>query len=121
MLIQFLANYSGDYMKEMLMSNEKYKSLKKYFILQTYETTKLINLYFEEMAAIQMSMSSSEHGKLYCMAYYHAKNESLIVQGNQLPISIANSDFTHFFYLVIKCKNLIAMDKNGLSDPVNKY
>jgi hypothetical protein len=76
----FNANNQG-LSKEYLSSSEKFKDLKKYLKLQTIDTLRLIQLYYQEMAAIQTSLKSSDYGKLYCRAYYHSKDETLVVEG----------------------------------------
>ncbi len=56
------------------------------------------NLPDEKVAAAK----SSDYGVLFCRAYYHLKDETLVVE-------------------VFKCKGLEPMDNNGLSDPVNFF
>lgn len=88
--------------KEQLILMEKCKYLKSYLKLQTMDTSKLIQLYYQDMVSIQSLLKSSEHGTIYCRAYYHLKDETVVVE-------------------VFKCKNLEPMDANGLSDPVNAF
>ena len=80
-LVNFLNADNQGLSKEILISNEKFKELKKYFKLQTLDTGKLIQLYYQEMVAIQTSLKTSEYGKLYCRAYYHSKDQTLVVEG----------------------------------------
>jgi hypothetical protein len=86
--------------KEQLILTEKHKNLRNYLRLQTFDTPKLIQLYYQDMVNIQTSLKSSDYGVLFCRAYYHLKDETLVVE-------------------VFKCKGLEPMDNNGLSDPVN--
>lgn len=67
--------------KEHLQSVDRYKQLKKYLKLQTLETAKLISLYYQEMVAIQNSLKSSEYGSIICRAYFHSKDDTLVVEG----------------------------------------
>lgn len=85
--------------KEQLILTEKHKNLRNYLRLQTFDTPKLIQLYYQDMVNIQTSLKSSDYGVLFCRAYYHLKDETLVVE-------------------VFKCKGLEPMDNNGLSDPV---
>ena len=85
--------------REQLNTLEKYKYLKSYFKLQTLDTAKLIQLYYQDMISVQSSLKSGVNGVIYCRAYYHSKDETLVIE-------------------VFKCKNLEPMDPNGLSDPV---
>lgn len=85
--------------KDHLAQAEKYKYLKSYLKLQTMDTSRLIQLYYQDMISIQANLKTSEYGVIYCRAYYHSKDETLVIE-------------------VFKCKNLEPMDPNGLSDPV---
>ena len=87
--------------KECLLSNEKYKDLKRYLKLQSLETPRLLQLYYQEMLSLQTSLKTAEYGQLFCRAYYHSKDETLVVE-------------------IFKCRNLVPMDQNGLSDPVRE-
>lgn len=97
-LLAFFSADNQGLAKDFLQSSERYKQLKKYLKLQTNETSKLISLYYQEMIAIQNSLKSSEYGSILCRAFFHSKDDTLVVE-------------------VVKCKNLIPMDQNGLSDP----
>jgi hypothetical protein len=88
--------------KDYMLQCERFKELKKYFRLQSIETPKLIQLYYQEMNEIQQSLKSDEFGSLVCRACYHPKDETLLVE-------------------IFKCRNLLPMDQNGLSDPVKYY
>jgi hypothetical protein len=84
-LSRFIIKNEKDKEHATILTNcDKYKSLKKYLRLQTYDTNKLIQLYFQEMAHLQMSLKSTENGKLYCIAYYHSKNETLVVESKRI-------------------------------------
>lgn len=98
MLVDFFNAENQGIPKEILLSDEKYKELKKYLKLQTYETNKLILSYYQELLTIQNGLKTSECGVIYVRAFYHTKDELLVVE-------------------VFKCRNLLPMDANGLSDP----
>ena len=99
-ILQNFFNLDGQgVQKDQLSQVEKYKYLKGYLKLQTMDTSKLIQLYYQDMISIQSNLKTSEYGVIYCRAYYHSKDETLVIE-------------------VFKCKNLEPMDPNGLSDPV---
>lgn len=80
-----LAFFSADNQgleKDFLQSSERYKQLKKYLKLQTNETSKLISLYYQEMIAIQNSLKSSDYGSILCRAFFHSKDDTLVVEGS---------------------------------------
>ena len=80
-LAKFLNHLNQDHLLEYLTSLEKYKELKKYLKLQTLDTSKLIQLYYQEMISVQKSLKSSEYGELFCRAFYHLKEETLVIEG----------------------------------------
>lgn len=79
-LANFLNAENQGLSKEYLQSTEKYKELKRYLKLQTIETGKLIHLYYQDMIGIQNSLKSSEYGSLLCRAYYHTRDETLVIE-----------------------------------------
>jgi BAI1-associated protein 3 len=101
LLIEFFNADNQGVPKEILTSNKKYKDLRKYMKLQTYETPKLILTYYMDLLNIQNSLKTSESGVIYVRAFYHTKDELLVVE-------------------VFKCRSLLPMDANGLSDPVRR-
>ena len=80
-LAEFLNADNQGVPQEVLLAQEKYKELKRYLRLQTLDTPKLIQLYYQEMVQIQSTIKTSEYGKLCFRAYYHAKDETLVVEG----------------------------------------
>ena len=80
---------------EYLTSLEKYKELKKFLKLQTLDTSKLIQLYYQEMASIQKSLKSSDYGEIFCRAYYHLKEELIVIESKILTNIIL---FFNLFY-----------------------
>jgi hypothetical protein len=85
---------------DFMIQCEIFKDLKKYFRFQSMETSKLIQLYYQEINEIQKNLNSDEFGSLVCRACYHRKDETLLIE-------------------IFKCRNLLPMDQNGFSDPVN--
>ena len=83
-LVGFFCAENQGLSKEYVQSIERYKQLKKYLKLQTLETGKLIYLYYQEMVAIQNSLKSSEYGSIICRAYFHSKDDTLVVEGSHL-------------------------------------
>ena len=98
LLADFFNSENHGVPKDALLSVEKYKSLKKYMKLQTFDTQKLILTYYQELLTIQSSLKKSEFGVIYVRAFYHIKDELLVIE-------------------IFKCRNLLPMDANGLSDP----
>ncbi|CAF0837246.1 unnamed protein product [Brachionus calyciflorus] len=83
---------------DFLCSIEKFKQLKRYLNYSRMDTQNLIQLYYQEMIEIQNSLRFGDYGKLICRACYHCKEQILAVE-------------------ILKCKNILPMDQNGLSDP----
>lgn len=80
-LVGFFSAENQGLTKEFLQSSERYKQLKKYLKLQTLDTPKLISLYYQEMIAIQNSLKSSDYGSILCRAFFHSKDDTLVVEG----------------------------------------
>ena len=81
-IFNFLSLHSDGRTKEFLSNTEQYICVKQRAKLQTYDTTHLINMYYQKMANLQKSkLHQGENGKIYCTAYYVAKSETLVVQG----------------------------------------
>jgi BAI1-associated protein 3 len=100
LLIEFFNQDNQGVSREILAANEKYRDLKRYMKLQTYDTPKLVLTYYQELLSIQKELKTSESGVIYVRAFYHMKDELLVVE-------------------VFKCRSLLPMDANGLSDPVS--
>jgi hypothetical protein len=100
-LAEFFGSDNQGITKECLYSIDKYKELKKYLKYQTYDTPRLLSMYYQEMLANQANWKSSEFGVIYVRAFYHTKDEALVIE-------------------VFKCRGLMPMDQNGLSDPVRQ-
>ena len=107
--------------KDILVANEAYKEFKKIIKIQLTDTNKLLVLYYQEMINIQNSLKGGDCGTIYIRAYYHTKDETLCVEG--LFYFYYNFYYRivifYFHFEVVKCKSLIPMDQNGLSDPVS--
>lgn len=97
-LLEFLNADNQGLSREILISNDAYKEFRRVIKIQLTDTNHLLLLYYQEMINIQNSIKNEDYGVMYCRAYYHTKDETLCVE-------------------IIKCKNLIPMDQNGLSDP----
>lgn len=81
LLASFLANQSDGRTAEYFTNLEKYISLKNKLKLQTCDTTHLIQLFYQKMAGNQKTLTCAKYGKLYCMAYYSCKRDTLVVNG----------------------------------------
>lgn len=90
-LAEFLNADNQGVPQEVLVSQDKYKELKRYLRLQTLDTPKLIQLYYQEMVQIQNTLKTSEYGKLCFRAYYHAKDETLVVEGKLQTVLFGKS------------------------------
>ncbi|CAM4874974.1 unnamed protein product [Rotaria socialis] len=94
-------NNETHYLPKDMLKTEKYRLVKKLLKYQSIDTQSLIKLYYQEKVQEQdraNSSNQSDLGKLYCRAYYHAKEETLYIE-------------------IISCKKLRPCDSNGLSDP----
>jgi FtsZ-binding cell division protein ZapB len=80
LLVNFFNADNQGLSKELLSNMEQFKIVKKYCKLQTIETTKLIQMYYQELAAKQNSLKTSEHGSIFCRAFYHSKDSTLVVE-----------------------------------------
>ena len=98
LLVNFFNADNQGLPRDYLTSVDKYKELKKYCKLQTIDTSKLIHMYYQEMIAVQNSLKTSEYGQLFCRAYYHSKDEILVVEGTFFYFEMSYS-FILTFYL----------------------
>jgi hypothetical protein len=82
LLVKFFNADNQGLSKEVLTNVDIYKQVKKYCKLQTVETNKLLHMYYQELTAKQNSLKSGEYGSLYCRAFYHSKDATLVVESN---------------------------------------
>ena len=80
LLVKFFNAENQGLSKEILTSVETYKQVKKYCKLQTVETTKLLQMYYQELTSKQNSLKTGEYGSIYCRAFYHSKESTLAVE-----------------------------------------
>ncbi|RNA09726.1 BAI1-associated 3-like [Brachionus plicatilis] len=100
-LVDFFSSGNQGLETDFLQSVEKFRQLKKYLNYSRMDTQKLIITYYQEMVDYQNSQRYCDNGKLICRACFHSKDEILAIE-------------------ILKCKNLLPMDQNGLSDPYHK-
>lgn len=117
-LVNFFSSENQNLEKDFLQSVEKFKQLKKYFSYSKMDTYKLIQVYYQEMIEFQNSKRYGDYGKLICRACYHSKDEILSIESKNLKKFYYLFKKKIIFFQVLKCKNLLPMDQNGLSDPV---
>lgn len=83
LLLNFLVAHTEGRAKDYLENYDKFVLVKMKADLNSYDTTNLIRLYYQRIAGLQVSLRQADNGKLYCMAYYFNKTETLVVQGKR--------------------------------------
>lgn len=83
LLLNFLVAHTEGRAKDYLEKCDKFVLVKMKADLNSYDTTNLIRLYYQRIAGLQVSLRQADNGKLYCMAYYFNKTETLVVQGKR--------------------------------------